>query len=182
MHKNVTGGIWVNKDKKQATQYILYKLREWWKEENPNKEDDIQILKYTQLLYFIIVCKRQKAKKSILLDKVFTELYAEPYGTVEIEVKRYLHQYTDKKRKIILNEIDYMDNLLIKKEIDYQVDLLKSVNKDMISYLSFDLVELIQTHYSWQACYRIARKKDKYSSKVIAELIKNQCDINYYKD
>lgn len=54
MYKEVIGGAWINKDKKQAVQYILYKVREWWREENPDKEDDIQILKFLQLLYFIV--------------------------------------------------------------------------------------------------------------------------------
>lgn len=32
MYKEVTGGAWINKDKKQAIQYILYKLRNWWRD------------------------------------------------------------------------------------------------------------------------------------------------------
>jgi hypothetical protein len=174
MHKNVIGVAWVNKDKNQSIQYTLYKLREWWKEENPDKSDNIQLLKYLLLLYFIIVCERKKDKKSILLDKVFTELYAQPYGTIEIEVKKYLHQRIDKQQKIILPEITNMDNILIKKEIDYQVDLLKSINKDIINYLSFDLINLIRTHYSWVFYYKKAEKKGLFSGKVAIEMIKNE--------
>lgn len=131
-------------------------------------------------MYFIVVCERKKDKNSWLLDKFFTELYAEPYGTMEREVKHYLHKHIDKQRKIILKEVDYMDNMLVKKEIDYQLDLLKSINKDMINYLSFDLIETNHTHYSWQVCYKIAKKKGTFTSKVIPELIKNE-ERGYFK-
>lgn len=180
MYKGVTGGLWINKDKKQAVQYILYKLREWWKEENNNKKDDIGLLKYLLLLYFITVCERKKGNYSLLLDEIFTELYAQPFGSIEIEVKAYIGHYIDRNKDIILSEVTTIDNKLLKQEIDCQISILKSINKKMISYYSYDLIEVVRSHYSWVLYYRKAEEEKTFSKKIQPEIIKNE-ERRYFK-
>ena len=45
MDKNLT--------KIAAFEYILYKLNEWYKENNPTQENDLSILKAMKLLFFV---------------------------------------------------------------------------------------------------------------------------------
>ena len=64
-----------------AFEYILYKLNEWYKENNPTQENDLSILKAMKLLFFVSVVDTEKH-----LLSTFDNFQAWQYGHVEADV------------------------------------------------------------------------------------------------
>src|SRR6187402_1784349 len=80
----------MNKEKEDIVEYLLYKFSEWYTEETGKKDDNFHTLKFLNLFYLTIIADINKHSENSLIDDIFTELWAEPYGVVDREVKAYL--------------------------------------------------------------------------------------------
>lgn len=76
-------------DKINAFEQVVYYLSQWWKERNPEKENDLGILKVMKLLFFV-----SGADKENNLFDVFDNFQAWQYGHVEADIYNY---YSDNK-------------------------------------------------------------------------------------
>lgn len=139
-----------------AFEYILYKLNEWYKDNNGEKENDLSILKAMKLLFFV-----SGVDIGNNLIGTFDNFQAWQYGHVEADVyKAYsegkLTHLSIDRNKTIFNTID-KDNILndtiIKEKIDKCIDKIKSINEKLINYDAFRLVDLSHSYLSWDTYY-----------------------------
>ena len=128
-----------------AFQYILYKLNEWYKDNNGEKENDLSILKAMKLLFFV-----SGVDITNNLFDIFDRFQAWQYGHVEADL---YNQYSQKKgdfnyleisreRTILkekaftmLNESNYLPKEL-KSKIDDNIEKLKEKNKEFSCHLT----------------------------------------------
>lgn len=156
-----------------AFEYLLFKLVEWHKELTGNDENDISVLKALKLLFFVSAVGTTKDSKSTLMDDLFQNFVAMPYGHVESEIYDYIKNGSlsnitiNNSTTIIKSSFDINDvDKEIRSRIDDALYMLRSINNDLIKYSSFDLVDLSHSWYSWQLNYREARIKGNKSQKI----------------
>ena len=142
-----------------AFEYILYKLNEWYKDNNGEKENDLSILKVMKLLFFVSGVDTEKH-----LLSTFDNFQAWQYGHVEADVyKEYSkvdgilpYLKIDRNKTIFEEKIDkdsILGNSDIRENIDFCIDKLKSINKNFINYDAFRLVDLSHSYLSWDTYY-----------------------------
>ncbi len=165
-----------------AFEYVLLKLEEWFYENNPDTtSNDLSILKSLKLLFFVSAVNSNKNSTSTLLDYPFDNFVAMPYGHVESDV------YDALKRKLLENStvdissctITNKENILglddsLKSKIDNSILKLKLINKSIINFSSFELVELSHSWFSWRKNYNEALKNNIFSFKINIEDIKSE--------
>ena len=150
-----------------AFEYVLYKLNEWYKDNNGEKENDLSILKAMKLLFFV-----SGVDIASNLFGTFNRFQAWQYGHVEADL---YNQYSQKKgdfnyleisreRTILkekaftmLNESNYLSKEL-KSKIDDNIEKLKEKNKELINYPAFELVNLSHAYHSWDIYYNKLKK------------------------
>ena len=150
-----------------AFEYVLYKLNEWYKDNNGEKENDLSILKAMKLLFFV-----SGVDIANNLFDTFNRFQAWQYGHVEADL---YNQYSQKKgdfnyleisreRTIfkekaftMLNESNYLSKEL-KSKIDDNIEKLKEKNKELINYPAFELVNLSHAYHSWDIYYNKLKK------------------------
>ena len=150
-----------------AFEYVLYKLNEWYKDNNGEKENDLSILKAMKLLFFV-----SGVDIASNLFGTFNRFQAWQYGHVEADL---YNQYSQKKgdfnyleisreRTILkekaftmLNESNYLSKEL-KSKIDDNIEKLKEKNKELINYPAFELVNLSLAYHSWDIYYNKLKK------------------------
>ena len=163
MDKNLT--------KIASFEYVVYKLKEWYEEMNPNKkkteENDLSILKVMKLLFFV-----SGVDIANNLFDTFNRFQAWQYGHVEADL---YNQYSQKKgnfsnleisreRTILkgktLTELDESNPLPkeLKSKIDDDIEKLKEKNKELINYPAFELVNLSHAYHSWDIYYNKLKK------------------------
>jgi uncharacterized phage-associated protein len=175
-------------DKILYFQYIVHKLFEWNFEVKNSPKNDLNILK-TQKLLFFTVAGSTTERGNILLDNIFNNFVAMPYGHVESDIYNYI--------KTSQGKLDYFDisnkdtnptskniNELISSlrseyifEIDESIQFLKKTNNSLIDLLPFDLVELSHLWYSWQKNYKLAQADNKKSLPIPIDDIKSESKI-----
>lgn len=169
-----------------AFEYFVYQLNNWYKEVYGNvEENDLSTLKVLKLLFFATAVGTNKDSENTLLDCVFDNFYAMPYGHVESDI------YNSAKANLIKNiRLEYESSVVldakqiieniseeIKQKIDNQIIQLKSINFELIKYSSFELVELSHKWYSWVKNYNRAKNDGKYSVNIPIEDIKSEIKI-----
>lgn len=140
-------------DKLTSFEYVLYKLDEWYKEINGEKENDLNILKASKLLFFVSGVD----KENNLFD-IFNRFQAWEYGHVEADL---YNQYSKRKGHFKYLEISRERTILkentstmeiseeLKSRIDNNIEKLKEKNRDLINYKSTQLINLSRAHHSW---------------------------------
>ena len=163
MDKNLT--------KIAAFEYIVYKLKDWYEDMNPNKketgENDLSVLKVMKLLFFV-----SGVDIANNLFDIFDRFQAWQYGHVEADL---YNQYSQKKgnfnnleisreRTILkgktvteLNESNFLPKKL-KSKIDNDIEKLKEKNNELINYPAFELVNLSHAYHSWDIYYNKLKK------------------------
>ena len=163
MDKNLT--------KIAAFEYIVYKLKDWYEDMNPNKketgENDLSVLKVMKLLFFV-----SGVDIANNLFDIFDRFQAWQYGHVEADL---YNQYSQKKGNFnyleisrertvlkekaftMLNESNYLSKEL-KLKIDDDIEKLKEKNKELINYPAFELVNLSHAYHSWDIYYNKLKK------------------------
>ena len=155
-----------NLTKITAFEYVLYKLNEWYKGNNPTQENDLSILKAMKLLFFV-----SGVDIANNLFGTFNRFQAWQYGHVEADL---YNQYSQKKGDfnyleisrertvlkekafIMLNESNFPKEL--KSKIDDDIEKLKEKNKELINYPAFELVNLSHAYHSWDIYYNKLKK------------------------
>jgi len=168
-------------DKIKAFEYLILKLVEWYGDNN-----DMGTLKSLKLLWFVSVVEANKDSKDSLIDKVFDNFHAMPYGHVEKDIYEAIRGKKIKNIELKSNTANILnkDRILetdkeIRELIDKSIEKFKILAPEYINLLSFDLVILSQRWYSWKYYYKKARQKDKFSEKIPNEIIKNE--FKYYE-
>ena len=161
-----------------AFEYFVYQLDNWYKEAcGSDKGNDLSTLKVLKLLFFASAVGTNESSTNTLLDKVFNNFYAMPYGHVEGEI------YSAIKKKETPNvsigkystEIISSDFQLEEKElIDSAINMLKEENFDLIKMSSFDLVELSHSWFSWKYYFNKAKQEKIYSFPIPIDVIKSE--------
>lgn len=134
-------------------------------------------LKLLKLLFFVSVLK---VDGKYLLDDIFDNFYAMPYGPVESDVYdniSALENYIVGNRDIRLREVvDFTypkkAHDLLYSRIDKCVKALYDKNNALFNMPTFDLVELTHKADSWRIVFAEAQRRGKYSLHMPKEIIK----------
>lgn len=163
-----------------AFEYVLYKLDEWYKEINGEKENDLGILKVMKLLFFV-----SGVEPANNLFDIFNRFQAWHYGHMEADL---YNQYSQMNGDFNYLELSTVRSIFkendstreiskkLKSRIDDNIYKLKEKNKDLINYDSNQLISLSRSHHSWDIYYR--RLDKPYTDMDIQTLIN---EPKYYK-
>ena len=168
-------------------EYTIKSLMNWYAELGcKEEENNFSVLKSLKLLFFVSAAQAVRSRKSLLLEDVFDEFYALPYGHVESSVYKEIKNQNgtlnyykiDNSKVTVLDDADTdifqgLSNE-ITNEIDASVQFLKQANKFLVKMSPFDLVNLSHAWYSWQKYYKIAKESGSLSSKIPFEIIKSE--------
>lgn len=175
--------------KKQiAFEYIIKRCLSWYRDVNGDKENDLCTLKLFKLLFFISAVRSNTENKNNLIDSVFNNFYAMPYGHIEYDIynlckklKGELKYFTLSDNKLVEKENFYkLDSEIdsdIRKEIDLSISELRIKNSDIINYKPFELINLSHCWYSWKKSYYNARGNNIFSKKIPIDDMKIECKI-----
>lgn len=134
-------------------------------------------LKLLKLLFFVSVLK---VDERYLLDDIFDNFYAMPYGPVESDVYNNISTLTNYivgNENICLKEnadFSYPNktNDQLYSRIDNCINALYDKNPSLFSMPTFDLVELTHKADSWRIVFAEAQRRGKYSLRMPKEIIK----------
>jgi uncharacterized phage-associated protein len=175
-------------EKLEAFEYMVFRLAEWYKENNGLASDyefsgdnDFSKLKVIKLHFFTTAIN---AERNTLL-RIFNHFHAMPYGHVESQVYENinsLQRYTINNDSLTIKP-EYYNNLSdsftlislsIKEEIDLSVYSLRQNNSAFVNYTAFQLVELSHSWFSWKSMFNFARANDRYSEFIPSEIIQEE--------
>jgi uncharacterized phage-associated protein len=168
-----------NTEKTEVFEYILFKLLNWSKEINPNRDNDLSKLKVIKLHFFV---SSVNSSKNTLLN-LFDKFYAMPYGHVESEIYNNvnsLERFTISKSKTEINNSKLLENSFenlnaeYKLQVDDAIASLKKNNPLLINYSALELVDLSHMYFSWQTMFNLARSRNKFSESIPSQLIKDE--------
>jgi uncharacterized phage-associated protein len=141
------------------------------------QNNDFSILK-TQKLLFLLTAVNAANGSSYLIDEVFDNFVAMPYGPVEIDV------YDDTKNDrlnffkisststIMTSDADFSKlDSNDKKQIDDSIQLLLNKNPNIFGLKANILVEITHMYYSWKLKYSEARQNNSFKEPIPKELI-----------
>ncbi|WDF63176.1 type II toxin-antitoxin system antitoxin SocA domain-containing protein [Flavobacterium sp. KACC 22763] len=166
----------------EAFEYLLSRLIDWKNQYSNN--NDLGILKVLKLTFFVSAAGTDQNSKETLLDDIFNNFVAMPYGHVESDVYKYIKNgllsnvsinNNTSKLSESFNILNYDSN--VRNKIDKSVQLLKEINPELINLSSFDLVDLSHSWYSWQKYFNEAKSKGKLSTVIPVDEIKKEDKI-----
>lgn len=162
-----------------AFDYVVTRLREWYGEENGDwNNNDLSRLKITKLLFFVTAVTTSEAEAGLL--NTFDKFTAMPYGHVESEIQDHMHESSKYsistknasfKEGITAENAEGIDSKELRQSIDNAVSNLKQINKDLITYDAFRLVDLSHRWQSWKTVFSIAKKNGKFSMPIPNSMI-----------
>ncbi len=132
-------------------------------------------LKLLKLLFFVSAIK---VDERYLLDDVFDNFYAMPYGPVESDIYDSLSEvpnYTIEKNRIALKTdavLDYPNDDPICNRIEKCIDEVYNINPDLFLMATFDLVELSHKAESWKIVFTEAQRVGRCSLHMPNDVIK----------
>ncbi len=170
-------------------EFVLKKLLEWYEVSNAGKkENDLSVLKALKLLFFVAASNSEK-DSSELLENVFDNFVAMPYGHVESDVytkirntQGSLNFYvinnvkTNIKADVNISELENKIDSKYKIEIESAVNTLKRINPNLINLSAFELVDLSHAWYSWKM-YHVPYRRGISSQKIPTDVIKKEDKI-----
>jgi len=174
----------IREEKIKYFQYILFKLLD-----GNNKENDLSVLKALKLLFFISAVKANKNDDDSLIDSVFTQFYAMPYGHVETDIYNEIKDNEGELEFININsdETTIHDHVNIQtfsqlntnylSKIDQAIDFLKEHYGSLFNLKAFQLVDLSHMWYSWRKNYNIALQNSQKSWPIDVNDIKSESKI-----
>ncbi len=178
-YTRTNGSPQMRKEKKEVVDYLLYEFVNWFEEESSEEINDISTLKFSQLFFLVCTIGLDKDSKESLIDDLFTELWAEPYGVVDREVKSYIKYCGKINNRTTTIDDDYTP-FCKDRRVKEALRALKKMNKDLITYNSWDLMMIVHSRYSWAQTMYIAKKLGKFSDTIPKDWIKTDYKT-YYK-
>ena len=168
-------------------EYIIYSLIKWHKELHP-QQGHVELftrLKSLKLLFLVSAVEASAENEGLL--NIFDKFYAMQHGPVESDIYNAMvasctNMYDFKERETSIKNVDIQiferipDEL--KKKIDHSIQTLKEKNKLIVTYKSFELVEITHKWESWRVAISIAKVFGKGSEFMSIESIKN--DLKYF--
>lgn len=165
--------------KSNAFEYFVNKLI-LWQNGQYSDDNDIGILKALKLLFLASTINATKNSTESLLDGVFDNFYAMPFGHVESDVYNAIKSkngFTNLSitnlKSIISNQNIDIDKVISNK-IDLAIEKLKEKNNNLINLTSFELVEISHKWYSWKYFFNKARNSNTYSISIPTSFIKEE--------
>lgn len=162
-------------------EYFVKNLIDWHHEKTSQSKNDLSILKVLKLLFFTSAIGTNEGSENTLLDNIFDNFYAMPYGHVESDIYNVicdnrLNNIVIDNNSSRINTGANFNNLSsdYKSDIDKALKELKNINPDIITDSSFKLVDLSHAWYSWQYNYSLAKKKNLNSIQIPKEHIKEE--------
>lgn len=132
-------------------------------------------LKLLKLLFFVSAIK---VDERYLLDDIFDNFYAMPYGPVESDIYDNLSElpnYIINNNSVSLKKtanLSYPNRNRLHDRIDQCINAVYEVNSKLFMMPTFDLVELSHKAESWKIVFTEAQRRGKYSLYMPNELIK----------
>lgn len=151
------------KNKINCFEEVLYHLYAWYKEKNPEVENnDLSILKVMKLLFFV-----SGADQLNNLFEVFDKFQAWQYGHVEADIYNdyfrkggVFENFRIDRNKLEKTNHNYSpNNNNNSKKIKKSINKLKKENPDIISYDAFRLVDISHSYHSWNIYYNKLEKR-----------------------
>jgi len=168
-------------NKHQATQYILFKFIEWYKDVTKLTEsNDLSILKTLKLIFLLCTVNNDKDQEN-LLDLYYNDFVAMPLGPVELSTYNFFLQsnFIDKKtlNKELIEEYRNM-NFDNKNIIDDCIEKLKAENKNLIKCSASQLVDLTHKYSCWINNYNKGKESNSLREPILNDEIKG--DEKFY--
>lgn len=145
--------------------------------------NDFSILKVQKLLFFTVAIDSISNEKSKLIETIFDNFVAMPYGHVESDIYSAIRD-NDLRFYIInssctINKKDFDEKQLnlnedIKQVIDNALVQLKKVNPYIFNESPFNLVELSHRYKSWRMNFNVAKSKGAFSEPIKSTEIINE--------
>ncbi len=139
-------------------------------------------LKLLKLLFFV---SAKNVSGEYLLDDIFDNFYAMPYGPVESDVYNHINETPNyligtsdialRTGKLLCLDLDRD----ICARIDNSVIAVNEINPKLFRMDTFDLVELSHKSDSWRIAFAEAQRQGKFSIQMPKEVIKST--TVYYK-
>lgn len=173
-------------DKNQAFDYMISLFKKWHFDVTGDVNGYSDVFTKLSLLKLLFLTAATKNDKDQDLLGVFNNFYALPYGPVESDVfdsikANCLPNFTLTDRRLIDKDVSNYTNDLSDDDIiliNSSVEKLKSINKNLITLSSFELVEITHKWESWDNAYKFAKFLGKQSYVMPIEAIQN--DRNKY--
>ncbi len=164
-----------------AFEYLVFRLLEWQREMKGTDDNDISILKALKLLFFVSAVDTSITEDNTLLDNVFDNFVAMPFGHVESNVydniKRGRHrgslEINNSFARFYPNFTSDLD-IADKERIDSSIGKLKLKNENFINLSAFQLVDLSHRWYSWKSYFNKAQLVSSNSIRIPVSIIKNE--------
>lgn len=174
-----------NQPKLLAFEYVLMNLLKWKEEAFLNSRgNDLSTLKSIKLLFFVTAVNAKEGNANMLLDSVFNNFVAMPYGHVESGIYEEIRTRNGKLNYYQINNTNASPlpnvNLLdletkiaegIKTEILKSIKDLKRMNFDLINLSAYELVDLSHNWYSWKKTFSKAEMLGSSSAPIPKEVI-----------
>ncbi len=174
----------------QAFEYVLFKLTQWYINDNQlvdfsnfNNKNDLSKLKVIKLHFFVSAVN----SNSNDLLSTFDKFYAMPYGHVESDVYTVLsslmHFIIDTK-KLTIKDVNELSEksfeglpVIIRHDIDNSINSLKKINSKIINYNALDLVDISHRWFSWSSMMNYAKQNNRNSEFIPPRLIQQEDKI-----
>lgn len=176
-----TTDTYLKMNKLEAFEYVLFKLTNWYSVNTGSNQNDLSVLKVLKLLFFISAVDTTKDSENTLLDNVFSNFVAMPYGHVESDIYHAIKNQSFQNISISNSHSEILEtfdvntiNPELKSKVDISIDKLQSINPHLIEYSSFDLVDLSHSWYSWQYYFNLAKNMGVHSIEIPTEAIKEE--------
>jgi uncharacterized phage-associated protein len=132
-------------------EFIVHNLLTWYSSGGkPETDNDLSVLKVLKLLFFVSAVNANKDEHSILLEDIFSDYAAMPYGHVESRIYDYIKSNKGKLRyfsidnhrtiRILDNDINNLREEIgtsIQNEVEQSITALKERNFSLIYYSAF---------------------------------------------
>lgn len=174
-------------------EYAIFKLVEWFKEIEPQKNVTLHFSRLVslKLLFFISAIKKSsnignldnasRTNESLDLLDIYENFYAMQYGPVEIDI--YTAIVTNQTQNYIFGNHSLKGtpnisafNCLpqnLKDRIDESIIQLREINPNIVSYAPFKLVELSHKWDAWQNAMATAELFGRGRERMSVESIRN---------
>lgn len=166
-------------------EYLLNQLVEWYKESRGSYEgNDLSTLKAMKLLFFVSAADLKPNSTNTIIDTVFNNYVAMPYGHVESDIYDLI-----RSKSGVLNcfKIDNRTTVKLSKSvselnldknytvlIDSSISHLKESVFHLIDLTASDLIELSHQWYSWKHNFNLAISKGVRSAEIKIDDIKKE--------
>jgi uncharacterized phage-associated protein len=170
-------------DKIPYVDFTIRSLLKWHNDFCKKDSNDLSTLKVLKLIFFVTAVDTHSDSQDSLLDTVFDNFYAMPYGHVESDVYSIIKESmiegvsTNNKNTTIFSNMTCTLDKTISNKIENSINKLKELNPHLIELTSFDLVELSHSWYSWQYFYSLAQKQGLNSLEIENSVIKEEDKI-----